>query len=249
MTRPNTLRPAAELAAGRSHGDRLRYIAGCRCDECRRANTEYEKRRAIARKSGDWNGYVPAGAAREHLAALSAKGVGYKQAADAAGVAISIAAKILNGQRQQIRARTERSILAVTSQAVADRALIDAGATWKAIDQLLAQGYSKAHLARELGYASPAIQLDRTLVTARNAYDVEQLHRRLLRVPARGFQRLLALMREEGYRPDRIARMVGDLAAQSGQPAPDMAIYDGFVSARAEELLQRLHAELVEESA
>ncbi len=45
-------------------------------------------------------------------------------------------------------------------------------------------GYTKAHLARELGYQVPALQLRRDRVTARNAYDVQQLHQRLRRVPA-----------------------------------------------------------------
>lgn len=247
--RPTGLKPANELATNRPHGDRLRYLAGCRCQDCRRANTEYEKERARARKNGDWNGQVPAAAAREHLLKLSAAGIGYKQAADAAKVSATVVAMILNGRRQQIRARTARSILAVGTQAAADGALVDAAPSWKIIDQLLAQGYCKAQLARELGYTNPAIQLGRAQCTVRNAHDVAQLHRRLRRVPARGFERLVALLREEGYRPERIEAMAGQLAERLGQSAPDLTVYDGFVSERAEQLLQRLHAELVEEPA
>lgn len=68
----NGLRPVAELAADRPHGDRLRYMAGCRCKECRAANTAYETQRALARKAGDWNGVVSAARARSHIAVLSA---------------------------------------------------------------------------------------------------------------------------------------------------------------------------------
>lgn len=247
--RPSTLRPARELAASRPHGDRLRYLAGCRCADCRRANTQYETARARARKSGDWNGYVPAGATREHLTKLSAAGVGYKQAADAAKVSASIVAKILCGERRQVRARTERSILAVTTAVAADHALVDAAPSWKLIEQLLAQGFTKAHLARELGYERPAIQLGRTQCTVRNAYDVQQLHDRIRRVPAKGFERLVTLLREEGYRQERIEAMARDLAIRLGQPEPDLQVYEGFVSARAENLLARLHAELTSEEA
>jgi hypothetical protein len=69
------LRTAADLALTRQHGDRLRYLAGCHCSECRGANTAYERTRSAARKAGDWNGIVPADKARAHLAALSAKNV------------------------------------------------------------------------------------------------------------------------------------------------------------------------------
>lgn len=54
------LKPVAELAEQRSHGDRLKYLAGCRCVPCRAANSRYEVARAAARKAGDWNGLVPA---------------------------------------------------------------------------------------------------------------------------------------------------------------------------------------------
>lgn len=195
------LRPASELAKERPHGDRLRYIAGCRCQECRRANTGYETARAKARKAGDWNGIVSADRARAHLHALSAAGVGRRQVTDASGIAETTLQLIAAGHRTNLRARTERSILDVTTQALADHALIDAAPTWRLIDELLASGYSKAELARALGYETAAIQLKRTQCTVRNAYDVERLHARLHRVPAAPSLLLLAELREEGY-PD-----------------------------------------------
>lgn len=249
MTRPASLPPTAVLAERHPHGDRIRYRGGCRCAECRSANNEYEKQRARARKAGEWNGLVPIERARAHLAALSKQGVGRRQIRDAAGVTESVLDKIANGRREHIRAMTERAILAVTAGAAADGALVDAGASWTLIDQLLAQGYSKAQLARELGHERPALQLSRSQCTVRNAHDVAQLHRRLLRVPARRFERVMALLREEGYRPARIEAMVRELAQRLGQDAPDLQVYDGFVSARAEELLERVYAEVVEEPA
>ena len=60
------LKPASELAAKRPHGDRLRYVAGCRCDLCRKANSTYERERQKARAAGDWNGIVDAAKARQH---------------------------------------------------------------------------------------------------------------------------------------------------------------------------------------
>ena len=43
------LRPIAELGGSRPHGTRLRYLAGCKCFHCRRANSDYERERQAAR--------------------------------------------------------------------------------------------------------------------------------------------------------------------------------------------------------
>lgn len=240
------LRPAAELAASRPHGNRLKYIAGCRCFACRRANSAYETERAIARKNGDWNGYVAADRARQHIASLSAAGVGRKQVADAASVAASIVVKVITGERTKIRARTERAILAVTVLAMADGALVDAAPTWKLWDELQGWGIPKSHIARELGYKTPVLQIKRTQIRLRTAYEVEQLHKRLARVPAAKTLRLLADLREEGYRHDRLMQMLADLASKVGAAAPNLTVRRGFISAVAADLVERLHTQLTE---
>ncbi len=58
--RPADLPPADRYA----HGTRARYVSGCRCDDCRRANRLYERARYAARAGGDWNG-LKAGAVRQ----------------------------------------------------------------------------------------------------------------------------------------------------------------------------------------
>lgn len=132
------LRPIEELAADKPHGTRLRYIAGCKCTPCRRANSDYERQRRAARAAGDWNGLVPAD-----------------------------------------RARTERKILAVTRDMASDRALVAPGRTFRLIDQLLEEGFTKAELARRLGYRHGALQFRRHRMTARNVARIERLHRSL----------------------------------------------------------------------
>jgi hypothetical protein len=102
------LRPVAELAADRPHGHRLRYLAGCRCFHCRRANSDYERERAAARAAGDWNGIVDAAPARRHILALSRRGVGRRMVAAASDVGLSVIADIRTGRKMRIRARTER---------------------------------------------------------------------------------------------------------------------------------------------
>lgn len=240
------LRPVAELARKRQHGDRLSYMAGCRCDDCRRANSSYEKARAAARKAGDWNGIVPAARARAHMQALSESGVGRRSVGDVSGVADTVLVDIISGRKTNIRARTERSILAVTVEAAADHALVPAAETWKLIDELIADGYSKAELARQLGYKRPALQLNREQVTVRNAYDVKVLHEKLRSVDAKRTLRLLDSMSHEGYTRRMILDGLAKLAAETGKEPPILTVRNGRIRADAARVVEQLHRQWVE---
>jgi hypothetical protein len=213
------MRPAAELAADKPCGTRLRYYAGCRCFACRMANSAYEAGRKAARARGEGNGLVSAEPAREHLAHLSANGVGMKTAADSAKVAPSIVAKIVYRQRLKIREQTERRILAVTTTAAADGSLIDAGPTMVLVKELMASGYSKRRIGCELaGHPVNTLQL-RNQITVRNAGLLRQIYDRLRLVTAaelRVAQRQLAELREECFRMYQIQREVDELAATRG---------------------------------
>lgn len=173
------LRPIAELGARRPHGHRLRYMAGCKCFKCRRSNSDYERQRQAARLAGDWNGIVDARRAKRHLKKLSRAGVGQWSVCFATDIARSMIHEIKNGDRRRIRARTERKILAVTPASRADRSFVPAVVAWHLIDKLLEEGFSKARLAKLLGYRSPALQFRRDRITARNEARVIALHRRL----------------------------------------------------------------------
>ena len=218
------MRSAAELADGKPCGTRVRYYAGCRCEACKRSNTEYEQGRKAARDRGERNGLVSAAPARAHLAWLSAHGVGRMTAADAANVSSTVVGLVVDGKRLQIRAQTERCILAVTVDAAADRAYIDAAPTWKLLDELIAAGYNRGRLGSELiGHKVLSLQVGRSQVTARNAERVRQMHARLCIAPPkqqRIAQQQLTDLRQEGYRLDRIQREVDLLAEGRGWPAP-----------------------------
>lgn len=173
------LRPAAELGANRPHGVRLRYMAGCRCFKCRRANSSYEAQRIKARAAGDWNGYVDTTPARLHILKLSGEGLGYPMVAAATSVSRSTVLAIRNGRQLQARARTVRKICAVTIACLGDGARVPAAGTWQKIGWLLEEGYTKAALARLLGHKSPALQIRKDLITVRTRARVERLYRRL----------------------------------------------------------------------
>lgn len=170
------LKSAAVIAIDKPHGTRIKYMGGCRCDKCRRANTDYEKERAAARKTGDWNGIVTAGRARVHMLKLSKQGVGRRSVQAVTDIADSILHKIRSGTKLRIRARTERLILAVTKEMAADGALVDAAPTWKLINKLLAKGYTKSQIALALGAKTPALQIRQDKCEVRTAYEVARFY-------------------------------------------------------------------------
>ena len=164
-------------AARREHGARARYVAGCRCMLCRAANSRYQVGRNKARREGDVRDLVGAGAAVAHIKRLGRRGIGYKAVAAAAGVALSVVQGIRAGTQTRIRASTERAILAVDTDAHAAGALVDAAPAWRLIGRLVADGYTKVWLARQLGQHGAGLQLGKTRMTARSASRVERLYR------------------------------------------------------------------------
>ncbi len=238
------LKPAKELAANRPHGDRVRYMAGCRCDECRRANSRYESERQRARRNGDWNGIVPAERARQHLLALSAEGVGRRAVADATDLGETILCEIRAGKKKNIRARTEKLILAVTKEMALDGALVPAASTWKLLNELIADGITRGYIANRLGARTKALQLSKKRVTVRHAYQVELLYRELRMVSAGETWRLIKDLREEGYSQVLIDRRLAGLANEKGCAVPDMQPGRARVPERVAALVKHLHEQL-----
>lgn len=127
------------------------------------------------------NALVDAGPARAHIERLAAKGVGRQAIHDACDVASSVLDSIVSGAQAQIRQETERRILAVDEQAMADCALVPAKETRARLRFMLRRGWTKKELARELGSAAknPNLQtaFGRDFVLARTAHKVAKLHR------------------------------------------------------------------------
>lgn len=232
MTRPADLPPPEHWP----HGNRSRYVSGCRCEECRRANREYVHKRTLAQIRGDWNGLVDAGEARSHLAALSAQGVGYKTVAAAASIGHTRLAKIMSGRQTKIRARHAKAILAVTVDARADHSFVDAGPTHEAIARLLAAGYTRTAIARALGSTAkvPSLQLKRDRVLARSALAVDRVARKLLDPQYREQQNLDRLQAELGCNRAQLTAAAMFIEAQGAggrYRAPHLSVEAGLRSA------------------
>lgn len=235
------LKPLAVIAQTREHGDRIRYLAGCRCTQCRAANAAYAKSRKIAQQAGDWNGLVSAERARQHLVALSEKGIGRRSVSRACDVAEPIIGQILNGRKARIRARTERTILKVTEGAASDRSLVAAAPAWALINELLASGYAKCQLAAALGMKTGALQLGKSRITARNDYEVRKMHERLRHVSAARAQRQLLQLAQEGYTPNQVRQRAEELANTIGEPVPELKIGTATVSQATARFIAKLH--------
>ena len=165
-----------------AHGTRARYKRGCACLQCKAANSRYVCDRDRARKEGDTRELVPAEKARQHIHALGRAGVGYKLVAEESRVSRTIIGLIRRGVRKQIRAHTERAILAVTQKCDRfDRSLVPGGPTWKILDKLIDRGYSRTQLAKWMGSKAkvPSLQLRRDFVTAKSAANVRKMYEKV----------------------------------------------------------------------
>lgn len=178
--------------AERAHGSHAKYaIERCRCDECRRAQREYNRHRVrqLARPDGVWCPYVDAGPAREHVEWLASCGVGVKTIAKISRVPHGTLSKLVYGDRarglapsKRIRPATAEKILAVMPNQAGGAQRVPASSTWRLLDELIARGWSRAELARRLGQKGPGLQIHRTRVRASTARNVEQLHAELMQV-------------------------------------------------------------------
>ena len=180
----------------REHGTRARYVGGpdehgqaggCRCTPCTEANRADHERRARLILYGQWQPYVDAARAREHVRELSAAGIGWKRVAELAGLSSGQVSTLVYGRPRQgrppsrrIRPATEQAILAVRPgpEALGSSALTDAAGTRRRLQALVALGYSQARLAGRLGMLQQnfAHVLTRDRVTAGTARAVRALY-------------------------------------------------------------------------
>jgi hypothetical protein len=159
----------------REHGTHARYVVDrCRCDRCRAATREYERKRRARIEPA----YVAAGPARRHVEELRAAGVGLKQVAKAAGLPHGTLSKLIYGDSargmapsKRVRPATAERILAVTPADIADGARVPAGPTWEHVERLVAAGVPRVRIAERIGQTR-ALQLGRQWVQARHAREI-----------------------------------------------------------------------------
>lgn len=179
---------AVEPRSMREHGTYVRYVqgpneldvsgSGCRCEPCRAANREYERRRTQRIEPP----YVSAGPAREHLRWLSSNGIGLKSVAKATGVSTGCLSKLIYGDSgrgsppsRRIRPATASKILAVAPGQFANGSREPAAPVRDLVERLVAAGVPKARIAERLGQTGPGLQLGLNYVTRRHATVLRQM--------------------------------------------------------------------------
>jgi hypothetical protein len=121
---------------------------------------------------------VDAGPARAHLVQLAALGVGYRRAAQLAGVAVSTIRRIRAGRVTTIKARIAARIIA-TAASLARGCAVTGTRTWRFVDSLLREGFSRRALAIRLGHRAQQLSLSHRRVRVRSALRLEALYTHL----------------------------------------------------------------------
>ncbi|OGF05229.1 MAG: hypothetical protein A2W00_04590 [Candidatus Eisenbacteria bacterium RBG_16_71_46] len=147
----------------------------------------YAERDRLNRESGapitPWATPIEVLNVRKHLRRLQESGVGINTIAKAVPMSRTRLQEIYHNRgarpdrpdRRKLRRETAERILKVWPDPPG-AALVDAGETWRLLNELLAAGYPKAHVAQALGKKMPALQIQKQCVLARTERAVQALH-------------------------------------------------------------------------
>ncbi|MCH8613436.1 helix-turn-helix domain-containing protein [Arsenicicoccus dermatophilus] len=164
MTTPAMPAPCLHTHTTHQHGTHACYVLDrCRCQPCRAAAAEYERKRVRRNAYGRAN-LIDAGPVRDHVHALQAAGLGRRRIAELAGVSSSVLTNLLyptadREQSSRVTRATAEKVLAVRAApaAAAAGARVSSVGTRRRLQALVAVGWSQAKLAERLGVTRSAI--------------------------------------------------------------------------------------------
>jgi hypothetical protein len=148
------------MSDDRPHGYARYKLNGCRCYTCGWAVAQYRDHREQLLRRGQWQPYVDADPARQHVANLKACGLGDRTIANLAGLERKTVRVLVHGRPErgtpppaQIRPATAAAILSVepTAENLPDAAVISSAGTVRRLQALVAAGWPQAQLAARLG--------------------------------------------------------------------------------------------------
>lgn len=151
----------AHKQASHWHGTHACYVHDrCRCEDCRAANTRYEKSRAKWLAGVVEQPYVDADQARKLIEELKKKGLGLKRIAAVSGVSHGALWKLVYGKngrpskrcRQETVEKLEQALEAVLWEeaSVAGGAKVDATEAKLIVKELVARGWTKKEIATRI---------------------------------------------------------------------------------------------------
>lgn len=141
------------------HGTLRQYVIGkCRCGECTAALRAYKNHTTRLKAYGQWEPLTDAEPCREHLRMLSEHGIGWRRAAQLAGVGAGSVNRLLRGEpgrqpSKRIRTETAVRLLAArpTLENQAACSVIDATGMRRRLQALVARGFPQKFIAARLG--------------------------------------------------------------------------------------------------
>jgi hypothetical protein len=155
-----------------THGSRPSYVAGCRCTPCRAGNAA-----TVAAYRQQPAPLLDAGPILAHLHQLHALGLGARQIARLAGLGAQVIRRLTTGQQTRLRAATAAALLGVRPT-LARGARVPGTRTWRFVDSLEREGFTRRQVAFALGAKSQQLQLQRR-VTVATALKVATVYARL----------------------------------------------------------------------
>lgn len=190
-----------------THGVRSTYVKGCRCDECRAANTRYAKISQHRRNTNRVE-MVDAAIVKRHILKLRAAGVGKRTIAKQAGVSQTVVDRMLGISKERparkVRPETARRLLSVKATDLADGAFIDSTGTTRRLQALVAMGWTQCELGRRIKWTTANINTitlgRRSSVTVATAQLVAKLYDDLSMTPGPS-ERARRLATRRGWLP------------------------------------------------
>lgn len=126
-----------------------RHVAGC--PTCRANASRYDRRRRAAIADGTWLSRVDVSSVLPHLVRLHASGMSLASIARAAGVSVRTVSDARNRRRRTLNGPVAAALLAVAPTRRIPAGMVDATATARRIQALMAIGYSLRSQACYLG--------------------------------------------------------------------------------------------------
>lgn len=186
------------------HGERARYLRGCRCRDCLNAHYRYMSQYRLDRERGQKR-RVDSTQAATRINELLATGWNQAQIATAAGTSRRSISYILSGTSPTISRNTERRILTIhPDQTPPPPGCVDPTGTIRRVRALAAIGYPIAHIADAAGMHRDALtKITRgnfPRVRATTADTIASVYRRLADTPGPS-QRARNTAAKQGWAP------------------------------------------------
>lgn len=162
------------------HGDRRRFLHGCHCDPCRRANATYCKTWRLRSASDPASTGVPVTVVAEHVARLL-RTMSAEAIAAAAGVSRATVRRVAT--QRKVRPSTATALLTVHPATSTGRHQVSALGSRRRVEALMALGWTPAEVGRAVGLTRQNFMAiasgRRAIVSAGTAQRIREVYDRL----------------------------------------------------------------------